>query len=183
MTLTPMPARDGQVHFIQIGRTFSSKTLFPQIPSKSDHPLPWTPPSPGPPLPSPEPPHRTAQNFALFFPLPIHFRSIFLSREVFPWNCGHRSRPWTTQIARLGLGSFCASPGALQAAALRGPPFGGSTPSVPHSFGPATLRAPTFWAPHSSGPHPSGPHPSGSQPVGPRNWTTLSLDGIVCGWG
>ena len=101
MTLTPMPACDGQVHFIQIGRNFSSKTvssndtfipkrfhpktLFPNIPSKSDHSFPctsltWTL-------------TRTAQKFALF--------SLSVS-GVFSWNCGHGSRPWTTQIARLG---------------------------------------------------------------------------------
>ena len=47
----------------------------------------------------------------VFFLLPpLPFSLFFFSRGVFSWNCGHGSRPWTTQSSRLvSLGSFCAS--------------------------------------------------------------------------
>ena len=59
---------------------------------------------------------------------------------------------------------------------LRGPPLRGSTPSVPHSFGPATLLAPTLLGSPPVGPRPLDDHCHGMGLfVGPRNWTTLSL--------
>ena len=45
-----------------------------------------------------------------YFPSPTNIRSCFLSLGGFSWNCGHGSRPWTTQFVRLGLGSFVRAP-------------------------------------------------------------------------
>ena len=42
----------------------------------------------GPPSAGPRPLRRTAQNFALFFPLPLHFRSFCVPLGVFSWNFG-----------------------------------------------------------------------------------------------
>ena len=56
----------------------------------------------------PQDPHPKLCTFSLSR---SHFRSFFLSREVFSWNCCRDSRIWPTQNARLGsLTSFCASP-------------------------------------------------------------------------
>ena len=55
-----------------------------------------------------------------FFNSPaLQFR-FFFSREVFSLSCGPGSRPWPTQIARLGsLESFCETLAALRAAGAR----------------------------------------------------------------
>ena len=38
-----------------------------------------------------------------FFLFPIQISPFFALSGVFSWNCGHGSRPWTTQIVRLGF--------------------------------------------------------------------------------
>ena len=59
------------------------------------------------------------QDFAHLSPSPAPFSLFFFALGggggVFSWNCGHGSRPWTTQIARFGFsGVFCVRPGGLQ---------------------------------------------------------------------
>ena len=140
MTLTPMPACDGQVHFIQIGRTFSSKTvssndtfipkrfhpkrfhpktLFPQIPSKSDHPLPWTS-LPWTPLPMDTPlpwtPLTEPPKISRFFPSPRPIFALFFSlgrysRGIVATGRGH-DHPNCT------FGLFCETPAACRAPGL-----------------------------------------------------------------
>ena len=160
MTLTPMPACDGQVHFIQIGRNFSSKTV-----SSNDTFIP-NPFQIGP-LPPLDLPHPNRPKIRAFFPLPPHFRSIFclgcILVDLWP-------RVAAMNHPNCAFGLFFVKP--RRPVGRRGSHK--MTPDPPFEPSP-------FWAPHSSGPHPSGPQPSGSQPVGPRNWTKLSLDEIVCG--
>ena len=52
---------------------------------------------------SPDPRPPDLPKFRFFSPLPPHYRSFFFLLEVFSLNCGRGSRPWTTQIARLGF--------------------------------------------------------------------------------
>ena len=97
----PLPACDGQVHFIQIGRNFSSKTVSSKTVSSQNA---FSPNSfqigPLPPLDLPHPNRPKIRAFV--FPSPAPFSLYFSVSGVFSWNCGHGSRPWTTQIARLG---------------------------------------------------------------------------------
>ena len=127
-------------------KTVSSKTCFIQkflplglgrffpdsAPQDPFHPFSLDPrPPAGPPFPRTSPPPDLPKISRFVFPSAARVRFFLrLSLGVFSLNCGHGSRPWTTQIVRLGsLGSFCETIAACP------PPFWAPTLRAPSNFG------------------------------------------------
>ena len=111
---------------------------------------------------------RTAQNFALFFPLSHpHFCSFCVSLGVFSLNFGGVFEKRNLTCARLGRSGLsfdnprtAFGPQPLRAQSLRSRPHPSTGSPHPSRDAP---RAKWSGVP---GPHPSGPHPSTAQPFG-----------------
>ena len=94
--------------------------------------------------PSPDPPRRTAQKFALFCTLPPPFSLSFLSLRR--GNFGGVLKAGTLKCARGAVGLSCESAAVLGACPFRKPHRSGPHPSSPPTPLATTLRA-SPWAP------------------------------------